>query len=637
MKSKKTPPVAAEAATVAGSGAASADHGAVANSGVMGPVTVEHHHHPQPAAPTVWPVLVGRPPGLASAFQPRQGLRDQITAARGRGADVVLTQRKTRRDAGAVGTRVLAGGGGVGKSQLAAWFAHRALAQGTDLVVWVDAATADQVISSYARAAAQVGLPGADGTDLTVDAQRFLEWLHTTSRSWLVVLDNIVDPAPLTGWWPPHRPAGWTVATTRLRDHPTLASAGRLQVDVDVYSPDESTAYLTDRLTDAGHPHLLDPDRKTGGQGTPAGGLADALGHLPLALSHAAAYMLSQGEGCTAYLARYTHADSRLADLMPADTQPDGYPRAVAVTLLLALDAADTADPPGLARPALALAALCDPAGHPEALWATPAVTGYLTAHGTGTPSRGRFGRRRAGRPVSADQARRAMRLLHRYGLLTHTPTDGARAVRIHALTARAARETLPDPAAASRTVADALLALWPQADHTLPDLTTTLQANTTTLTRHAGGLLWQPDGHRLLYRAGTSLLDAGLHAPTVTYWQHMTDQASRLLGDEHPDTLAARGNLADSYRQAGRTGEAISLEERVAADRERLLGDEHPHTLTARANLAASYGQAGRTGEAISLGERVAADFARLLGDEHPDTAAAAAVLREWRGDADP
>jgi len=73
-----------------------------------------------------------------------------------------------------------------------------------------------------------------------------------------------------------------------------------------------------------------------------------------------------------------------------------------------------------------------------------------------------------------------------------------------------------------------------------------------------------------------------------------------------------------------------------VAADCARLLGDEHPDTLSARGNLAASYRRAGRTGEAISLQERVAADCARLLGDGHPDTAAAAAVLRAWRDDVD-
>ena len=72
-------------------------------------------------------------------------------------------------------------------------------------------------------------------------------------------------------------------------------------------------------------------------------------------------------------------------------------------------------------------------------------------------------------------------------------------------------------------------------------------------------------------------------------------------------------------YWQAGRTGEAITIEEKVAADRARIQGPEHPDTLTAQANLAASYWQAGRTGEAITIEEKVAADRARILGPGTP------------------
>ena len=54
---------------------------------------------------------------------------------------------------------------------------------------------------------------------------------------------------------------------------------------------------------------------------------------------------------------------------------------------------------------------------------------------------------------------------------------------------------------------------------------------------------------------------------------------------------------------------------------------------MTARANLAASYWQAGRTGEAIALLERVLADSERLLGEEHPDTLTARVVLRKLAG----
>jgi hypothetical protein len=48
-----------------------------------------------------------------------------------------------------------------------------------------------------------------------------------------------------------------------------------------------------------------------------------------------------------------------------------------------------------------------------------------------------------------------------------------------------------------------------------------------------------------------------------------------RRLGDEHPDTLTARASLAVSYRQGGRTGDAIAIEERAVAEPERLPGDQ--------------------------------------------------------------
>ena len=602
---KTSPPTTPAAATVTDSGSARADRGGVANPGIIiGDVRSEYHEHRHytPTVPT-WPMLVGQPPALASAFQPRQGVREKIQRARDHGADVVLTQHDVH--AAQAGTRVLAGGGGVGKSQMAAWFAHRAHEQHTaDLVLWVTASSPEQILTGYARAAARVGVPGADGADPAADAAGFWEWLHTTVRSWLIILDDVTEPAHLARWWPPQRPTGWTLATTRRRDA-ALATGGRQRVDIDVYSPGESAAYLSKRLTDAGHADLLD---------TGVSGLAAAVGHLPLALSHAAAYMIDQEVGCADYLARYTAA-TQVAEVMPADSDPDGYGRPVALTLLLALDVAERANPAGLARPALAVAAVLDPDGHPGSLWATAAITSYLSEC--------------AGLSVTAEQADLALRLLHRYGLLTHTRGDGPRAVRVHALTARAAREaTTLDLATVTRAAADALLNLWPQHDHATTDLVEALRTNTTTLAGIAGDLLWRPDRHPLLYRAGNSLLRSGLHTSATTYWRRMVDDAVRLLGEEHPDTLSARANLAASYLRAGRTDDAITILEKVVDDRVRLLGEEHPDVISARANLATSYWRAGRTGDAITIEEKVVDDAVRLLGEEHPHALSAWANL---------
>ena len=46
---------------------------------------------------------------------------------------------------------------------------------------------------------------GADPDDLEQAAARFLTWLETTERRWLVVLDDLSDPADLRRLWPRRR------------------------------------------------------------------------------------------------------------------------------------------------------------------------------------------------------------------------------------------------------------------------------------------------------------------------------------------------------------------------------------------------------------------------------------------------
>ena len=61
-----------------------------------------------------------------------------------------------------------------------------------------------------------------------------------------------------------------------------------------------------------------------------------------------------------------------------------------------------------------------------------------------------------------------------------------------------------------------------------------------------------------------------------------------RMLGPDHPDTLASMNNLAVAYHEAGRRSEAVKLFEKTLAAYERLLGSDHPGTVASRNNLAA-------------------------------------------------
>ncbi|MFJ7050046.1 tetratricopeptide repeat protein, partial [Streptomyces sp. NPDC101112] len=563
-----------------------------------------------------WPIWVGTVPRLAAAFQSRAQARKGVTQARGEGGSVVLSQ-------------VLAGDGGVGKSQLAAALARelrdqdRSQDSGLDLLIWANATEPDQIITAYADAADQIGLPGSASGDVIAAAKAFLAWLPATDRRWLIVLDDITDPEAVDPWWPDGSDRnGWVLATTRRSDA-LLSGQGRKLIRLDLYTVEEARAYLHRRLTDAGHPHLYDADQ--------ADLLAEELGRLPLALGHAAAYMINKRCGIADYLERFRDTDNKLSDLLPPNADTEGYGRPVTTALLVSLKAVQAADTTHLARPLLELIALMDPLGHPADLWTTPPVMAHLR---TSRPGRRRWLRRHQS-AVTEQDIHSALECLRTYALIAQ---DTAQApIRVHALTARAIRETTPTQAlpAMPRIAAGAILSLWPNLDYNDRDLSATLRANTTLLDQHTFPCLWKPTTHACIYRVRSSLRAVGLYKQAIEYGQRMLQQSYETHGPDHPDTLTSRSNLANSYSDAGSIKKALELRERVLEDRERLLGPNHPDTLGARSNLANSYSDAGSIKKALELRERVLEDRERLLGPNHPDTLGARNNLANSYSDA--
>ena len=117
--------------------------------------------------------------------------------------------------------------------------------------------------------------------------------------------------------------------------------------------------------------------------------------------------------------------------------------------------------------------------------------------------------------------------------------------------------------------------------------------------------------------------VSAGRLSEAIALLEQVLTDCVRILGEDHPDTLASRNNLAAAYESAGRLTKAITLYEHVLTDRIHILGEDHPDTLTSRNNLAAAYHSAGRLTKAITLYEHVLTDCVRILGKDHPDTLA--------------
>lgn len=144
-----------------------------------------------------------------------------------------------------------------------------------------------------------------------------------------------MPPADASGWWPPDNPNGRTIATTRRRDA-VLHTDGRALVTVDLFTAGESIGYLTRAI----------------GERTPRTDvelLAEDLGHLPIAVAQAAAFIRDRGLDCAIYRQRLTDRKHRLTDLLPHDDAlPDDHRTTVVATWSLSIEAANDAAPRGL-------------------------------------------------------------------------------------------------------------------------------------------------------------------------------------------------------------------------------------------------------------------------------------------------
>ncbi|KAJ7926912.1 hypothetical protein B0H13DRAFT_2265797 [Mycena leptocephala] len=97
--------------------------------------------------------------------------------------------------------------------------------------------------------------------------------------------------------------------------------------------------------------------------------------------------------------------------------------------------------------------------------------------------------------------------------------------------------------------------------------------------------------------------------------------EPKQVLGDDHPDTLLAMGNLASTYHSLGEFHKAEELEVVVLEKKKQVLGDDHPDTLQTMANLGWTYNHLGEFQKAETLGIVVLEKRKRLLGENHPDS----------------
>jgi tetratricopeptide (TPR) repeat protein len=579
--------------------------------------------------------LEGRSQALEPPPRPFIGVPPRIASFTGRAKqidklDAILMHEKPAAVTQTVGRAAVQGMGGVGKTSLAIEYAHRYrnLYAG---VCWCPAETRTRFLSALANLAVTLGAASADEADIEKSAKATLGRLAEQRATWLLVYDNVTSPDDIADLLPS---AGARVLiTSRFSDWGGLAD----EVPLDVLPPEEAIEFLQVRTGHSDH-----SGAKT---------LAEALGHLPLALDHAAAY-------CKRTQMRFTQYAAKALSLIATVPRGANYPNSVAATFSLAIS--EAVSQCAVAEALMAFLAQCAPDRIPMLL-----VEGAIDDEG---------------------ERLEALAALAEVSLVKHDPfDDGTKAVTVHRLVQAVARARLEADDLAQEVaerIVERLSTIypddafdnpksWPLCRQLTPHLLAYQAAslNGTPITGDWAYLLGRAGayfhiqrdlaGARALYERALEIFETSLGpehrmvgwslnnlamvlraqgdlAVARPLFERALAISERTLGPEHPARAANLNNLAGLFEDQGDLTEARALFERALAIQEKVLGPEHPGTAAGLNNLARVLQAQGDLGQARRLFERALAIYEEL-DPEHPNTAACLAnlaSLHEAQGD---
>jgi tetratricopeptide (TPR) repeat protein len=480
-------------------------------------------------------------------------------------------------------TQAITGLGGVGKTQLALEYAYRHRGS-YDVVWWVRSEEPAQLASDYAGLAAPLDLPEKGLADQTAIIRAVRSWL-AVHPAWLLIFDNAPTAQAIYDYLP-RGGAGHVLVTSR--DHAWGAVAR--PVEVSEFSRHESVEFL----------------RRRTGQEVGAAELAEALGDLPLALEHAAAYVEATGGTLLGYV---DHFRTRRKELWKRAESPLGYHATITTTWALSMDRVRTECP--AAADLLVLCAFLAPDDIPLSLlrdgaWLLALVSSSLSQV--------------EGDSLILDDALTAFR---RYSLATVEEE----ALSVHRLVQAVTQDRLPEEerrswAARACCFVDTLFpyeddepTTWAPGVRLLPHAMAAAQ--------HAEELsVALAEAGHLLNEVGLCLSREGALELARLTLERALAIGEQVYGPEHPNTATRLGNLALVLQNQGCLEKARELTTLALEMDEKTYGPEHTNVAIRLNNLGLVLMELKNLEEARECIARALAIDERVYGPGHPAVA---------------
>jgi tetratricopeptide (TPR) repeat protein len=537
--------------------------------------------------------------------------------------------------------QVIFGMGGIGKTEIAIEYIHRNIDK-YEIIWWIRAEHHDRVRDALVKLGQRLELRQAttdSSRDRTITA--VLETLQSEARSsWLLVYDNAVNPLDLQKYLPASRPGGHIIVTSRQLNWPSYIVADGIEISP--FTEREAISFLRHRVPGLAARGVREQltQEEDAHRTSEAGRLAAELGHLPIAVEHAAAYLAETGQSVDEYLTRFAENAHQLFSEKPGDSDlpaPVSGTWAMSTTLLTPdaehlfnLCAFFSPEPIAAELFMQDIAGIEDPAGLGEFL-------------------------------SSSHRFRAAASQLHRLSL---AKVDGARdLIQVHrvvqAVTQGRLRQDRVDMFNAYRAAVDALLAESNPGnpDHSSSDVTYELSLQH--LESNHRFLQTQNPGLRALTIGQVRRLHLrGAHIEAMQFGQEALRVWRERLGEEDLQVLTMSVEVAVAMNVGGRAAdahelilkirpllqrctdddgykvflfcesiygadlrarsqfrEALDLDLSILPKFETVFGETHERTLNIRNNIALDYLQLGRFREALETDKRTFEDRRRILG----------------------